>query len=176
MAKCPSCGTEFPDYVAFCGMCGSDMSGKGTQPRQAKSEWRLGIVALTIGIAMMVVLVGFYYLMFLRPTPYQVPTVFGIVRTSTFLSYIWTVTAISGPSALRSEVFVMLRNASMEYVITSERLDLASGTHGFWYEQASPSNFINVGDDFALSKDYAAGTQVSLVNAAGSSQYCVMTV
>jgi len=130
------------------------------------------IVVLMIGL----VSISIYFI----PSP---PYVGGIntihtYKSSTLTTYTWTVTAIGGTNyILKSDVYVQLKgNGSSMFIIATESLTDASGTHGFNYTPAFSGNYLAAGDVFSLSKDYLQGTTIILVPPPAIGQYCVLTV
>jgi len=99
-------------------------------------------------------------------------------KNSTLTTYTWTVTAIGGTNyILKSDVYVQLKgNGSSTFIIATESLTDASGTHGFKYTPAFSGNYLAAGDVFSLSKDYLQGTTIILVPPPATGQYCVLTV
>ena len=74
---------------------------------------------------------------------------------------------------MKSEVYVQLKNTS-SFIILTESLISASGTHGFGYASASQGGYISIGDVFSLSKNYGPGSSITLVTSSGSWQYATM--
>lgn len=104
------------------------------------------------------------------------PPVVGTSRSTTATDWVFTVTAISGGrTILQSDVYVQLKN-STGFVITTEPLLNASGTHGFKYVPGNSDAFLEVGDVFLLSKDYTVGTIIMFVNPTATGQYALITV
>jgi len=110
--------------------------------------------------------------------PPQTTTVFGIVKSSTATKYVFTVTAISGGSpVLKTDVYVLVKNATGSVTISTVQLGTATGTDGFNYTSASSGQYISVGDVFTLDRTlYAVGSTLTLVTASGANQYCIMTI
>jgi ribosomal protein L40E len=175
---CPNCGAMNPCHYAYCGMCGSAMIQPVQQPKPRTSELHYGIIALLIGVSTIIAFNAVFFLTISPPlNNHDTQAVFGIVKGTTADTLTWTITAISGgASVLRSDVYVQLRNASGDYVIATEPMTVASGTHGFNYAAASAGNYISVGDVITLSDDYAVGSVIYLVTAGAVGQYAVLSV
>jgi hypothetical protein len=139
--------------------------------RQAKIK-----ISLVVAIAIIVIVSFLAYVLSLN----QGGPVDGLTmvtnRSTTATDTVFTITAMSSdPPILKSDVYVMVKNAS-GIVINTEPLSVANGTHGFNYLPADTSNHLSVGDVFLLSKNYQQGCTVTLVNQGATGQYCVMTV
>jgi len=108
----------------------------------------------------------------------QTTTVFGISKSSTATKYVFTVTAISGGSpVLKTDVYVLVKNATGSVTISTVQLGTATGTEGFNYTSASGGQYISVGDEFSLDRTmYTVGSTLKLVTANGANTYCVVTV
>jgi len=138
------------------------------------------VVATILLVAITVVLAAVLYIMAagmggLGSTP---PPIIAFTPSHTSTEYTWTLTSIgSGRMVLKTDIFVQLRNES-GFVITTERLDNASGTHGFKYTFSSAPGYeyISAGDVISLDKAYNSGTAITLVNPAGTGQYAVLYV
>jgi len=109
------------------------------------------------------------------PSYYHMTPVIASQKSSDATNWKWQITAIGGGPILKSDVYVQLMNAS-GYVIQTEMLTTASGTHGFSYTPASSVDHVSVGDLFRLSKDYTIGCTMTLVTPGAAGQYCLMTI
>jgi len=127
-------------------------------------------------IALLIIGLIIAYFPWLPPDPGpQLPPIVT-VKSSDINNYIWTVTTIgAGSPILKSDIYVQLKNAS-GYVIQTEGLTTISGTHGFNYVPASSGIYISAGDVFSLSRDYAVGSKIFLVDAPASGYYTILTV
>jgi len=137
------------------------------------------VIATILMVAITVVLAAVLYVMVLGigGPGTTVPAV-GTTKATDANNNTWTISAIGGgASVLKSDVYVQLSNAS-GFVITTELLSLASGTHGFTYSSASGAAglYLQVGDSFKLSKTYTTGCKITLVTAGAAGQYAVLTV
>jgi len=134
------------------------------------------VIATILMVAITVVLAAVLYVLVLNLIiPPVVGSIIGTVPDSEANNHVWRVTALSGEPVLRSDVYVQLKNAS-GFVIQTELLSAAVGTHGFGYQAASAGDYIAVGDVFTLSKTYAQGSTITLVNLGATTQYCVLKV
>ena len=134
------------------------------------------VIATILMVAITVVLAAVLYVMVLTfILPPGGGSVIATVPDSEANNHTWRVTALSGASVLRSDVYVQLKNAS-GFVIQTELLSVAVGTHGFGYQAASTGDYIAVGDVFTLSKAYTQGATITLVNSNAVTQYCVLEV
>ena len=100
---------------------------------------------------------------------------FYTVKGSTATAITWTVISItSGLPLPTSMVYVQIKNAT-GFVTTPTLLADANGHHGFTYMSGGGSPYFSVGDLFSLSKDYTQGSEIYLVNEAGSDRYAILT-
>jgi len=150
----------------------------------AKKKWsRRKKVAITAYSSIVIFLILFSVLLYLL-IPNESPPLPGpylqTAKSSTGTDVIWTVMYVSGGSSiLKSEVYVQVKNASGYFVIATELLGSASGTHGFSYNSITGASGlkISVGDVFNLNKTmYPLGSMIILVTSGSTHQYCVMTV
>jgi len=168
---------ENPIEAMYCLRCGNGLYGQ--IPPKSKSDSKIILIIAIVVIAVVVVPIvmsAILYVMVLGvgPGPQNTATL-STVRGSTALNYTWTITAISGgASVLRSDVYVQLKNSS-SFIIYTESLNSASGTHGFGYMSASYGSYMSIGDVFTLSKNYGPGSSITLVTSSGSWQYAAMT-
>jgi flagellin-like protein len=134
------------------------------------------VIATILMVAITVVLAAVLYVMVLAfiITP-PGGGVIGTVPDSDANNHLWRVTALGSDPILRSDVYVQLKNES-GFVIQTELLSVAVGTHGFGYQAASTGDYVGVGDVFTLSRVYTQGTTITLVTLGATSQYCVLTV
>jgi len=136
------------------------------------------VIATILMVAITVVLAAVLYVMVLglTGTGTNAPPVFGMNVGGDSNNYTWTVTAISGArSVLKSDIYVQLSN-STGFVITTELLSTASGTHGFKYISGSTGDYAGVGDKLSLSRSYGQGTTLNLVTPSGTGQYAALTI
>jgi flagellin-like protein len=138
------------------------------------------VIATILLVAITVVLAAVLYVMVsnmggLGGTP---PPVIAFTPSHNSTDYIWTLTSIgSGRMVLKNDTFVQLKNET-GFIITTERLDIASGSHGFKYTSSSAPGYeyLSAGDVITLDKAYGAGTTITLVNPGATGQYSVLTV
>jgi flagellin-like protein len=138
------------------------------------------VIATILLVAITVVLAAVLFVMVLglvNSNSVSLPVI-GANRGSGPTNYTWTITAFEGGrSVFKSDVYVQLRaNETSTFLIMTEPLSNATGTHGFTYLSATSGNYLGVGDVFSLSKDYTQGTTITLVNSDASGQYCALTV
>jgi len=144
--------------------------------RRKNEEAVSPVIATILMVAITVVLAAVLYVMVLNfIIPHAPGTLIGTAPGSNANDHTWSVIALGSGSVLQSDVYVQLKNAS-GFVIQTELLTTASGTHGFGYQAATSGDYIAVGDVFTLSKAYAQGTTITLVNSDATTQYCVLTV
>jgi hypothetical protein len=127
-------------------------------------------------VAITVVLAAVLYVMvlaFIIPPPQG--GLIGTVPDSDANNHLWRVIAFGSDPVLRSDVYVQLMNAS-GFVIQTELLSSAAGTHGFGYQASTVGDYIAVGDVFSLSRAYDQGTTITLVNLGATTQYCILKV
>jgi flagellin-like protein len=136
------------------------------------------VVATILLVAITVILAAVLYVMAsgMFNTTTSLPVI-GMNRGSGPTDYFWTITTFEGgKSVYKSDVYLQLRvNGTSTFLIMTELLSNASGTHGFKYLSATTGNYLGVGDVFTLSKNYLQGTTITLVNADASGQFCIMT-
>lgn len=138
------------------------------------------VVATILLVAITVVLAALLYVMAsgmggLGGTP---PPVIAFTPSHTSTEYLWTLTSIgSGRMVFKTDVFVQLKNES-GFVITTEPLLSASGTHGFRYTSSGAPGYeyLSAGDVIGLDKAYGPGCFINLVNPAGTGQYAALYV
>lgn len=144
--------------------------------RRKNEEAVSPVIATILMVAITVVLAAVLYVLVMALI--IIPPgggVIGTVSDSDASNHLWRVTALSSNPVLRSDVYVQLKNAS-GFVIQTELLSVAAGTHGFGYQAASTGDYIAVGDVFTLSKTYNQGSTITLVNLGATTQYCVLKV
>jgi flagellin-like protein len=132
------------------------------------------VIATILMVAITVVLAAVLYVMVLAFILPQTGGTIGTFPDTDANNHVWRVTALTG-SILRSDVFVQVKNAS-GFIIQTELLTTAAGTHGFGYQAATTGDYIAVGDTFTLSKAYTQGSSITLVNSDAKLQYCVLEV
>ena len=153
-------------------------------PTVPKKKWsKQKKVAITAYSSIVIFLIFFSVLLYLLtpndltppPGPYLQTT-----KSSTATDTTWTVFYISGGSSiLKSDVYVKVKNASGLFMIATERLGSASGTHGFSYDSTTGASGlkISVGDVFSLNKTmYSLGSTIILFPSDATHAYCVLTV
>lgn len=135
------------------------------------------VIATILLVAITVVLAAVLYVMVLgimNTNSVSLPVI-GTNPSSGPTDYMWAITTFEGgKSVFKSDVYVQLR-ANGTFIMLTEPLINASGTHGFKYIAATNGDYLGVGDVFTLSKDYPVGTTITLVNAEASAHYCVLT-
>jgi len=154
------------------------------EPVAPKKKWsRRKKVAITAYSFIVIFLIGFTFLLYLlTPNDFGPPQgpYLQAAKSSTATDTTWTVVNIAGGSSiLKSEVYVQLKNADGLFVIASELLDSASGTHGFSYDSITGASGlkISVGDVFSLNKTmYLLGSTIILVPPDATHAYCDLTV
>jgi len=153
-----------------------------TVPAKRKMSRRAKIILLTLlAISLIVLALVLYEVVMIyiysQPSgPGAIVPVISVTKSSNATTWTWAITAIGGVgSILKSNVYVQLKNAS-GFIIGNEPLTVASGTHGLNYYSISTGDHIAVGDVFTLSRDYLQGCSITLVTAAASGHYCVLTV
>jgi len=107
----------------------------------------------------------------------SIPPMVSTSKSTDNLNTVWTVVAIAGGShpLLIIDVYVQMQNET-GFIITTEPLLNASGTHGFKYAQASAGDYLGVGDTFSLDKAYTQGCKITLVNPSATVLYGQMIV
>jgi flagellin-like protein len=137
------------------------------------------VIATILMVAITVVLAAVLYVMVLGiGGPGSVTPTIAAIRSTTATSYVYTVTAISGASAIQqTDVAVQLKgNGTSTFLIQTETLANAEGMAGFHYSAAGSGTTISVGDVFTIPKTYAAGTTLTLVTLTASGQYGTWTI
>jgi flagellin-like protein len=137
------------------------------------------VIATILMVALTVVLAAILYVLILSlsGSGTTIPPVFGMNLSGDPDNRLWILTAISGGrTVLKNDVYVQLWNETDGFIILTEPLASASGTHGFKYTAASSGDYISVGDIFALSRNYLTGCKLTLVNPDASGQYSALTV
>lgn len=136
------------------------------------------VIGTILMVSVSVVLAAILYVMstnVVDPSASVTPMV-STSRTTDNTNIVWTVVAIAGSHAvLRTDVYIQLQNES-GFIIQTEPLLNASGTHGFKYTEANSGDYLSVGDMFSLDKAYTTGCKLTLVTPSATSLYGQMTV
>ena len=140
--------------------------------KMSRQSWNL--IASIIVLCLIVIALP---VLFSRPGDGPPEPFISFTESTNSTVYTWTITAIGGNWPLKSDFYVQLKgDGSAVFIIATESLINASGTHGFKYTPASSGIYLAVGDVFSLSKDYSQGTTIALVSAEATSQYYIFTV
>jgi hypothetical protein len=147
-------------------------------PSKRKMSRRSRILAVFIIMFYLILLTSVVLYVYTLPRVPPPETEIHFVKSINSTAYIWTITAIlGGEKPLKSDFYVQLKgNGSGTFIIATESLTHASGTHGFNYVPASSGEYLAAGDVFSLSKDYLQGTTIALVTAGATGQYYILTV
>jgi len=159
------------------------------------------VIATILMVAITVVLAAVLYVMVLGLTPtVGTSATFGTTKTVASGSVRWTVVSVSAGPALKSAVYVQIKDASGTFALTTTAM--TTGTYpctgavapptwvratvgtalnmqGFNYSSSSAASYtyISVGDTFTLdSTMYKTGSTLTLVNSDSTNQYCILTV
>jgi len=145
-------------------------------PAITKRKWSALKKMFVSSIVIVFILIALTVLYIIIPPPYpdMVPPI-PTNKDNSATSTTWTVWSKGLTPILKSDVYVSLWNES-SWVISREPLLIASGTHGFNYASNSTGLYITAGDVFSLSKDYAIGSEISLVTENGMAAYATLTV
>jgi hypothetical protein len=150
-------------------------------PAVPKKNWsRRKKIALTIYSSVVVFLIFLSVFLYLLISIDGVPPPGSYILTtksSNATATTWTVAHVAvGHPLLKSDLSVIIKNASGTFIITLLPLTVVSGTHGFNYTPALGGDYLSVGDVFSLSKDYTVGCTIILVTPNGEGQCAVLTV
>jgi len=138
------------------------------------------VIATILMVAITVVLAAVLYVMVLGLTPtVGTSATFGTTKTIASNQVRWTVVSVSAGPALKSAVYVQIKDDTGTFKLTTTQLSTANGTAGFVYSSSSLASYtyISVGDTFSLnSTTYKTGSTLTLVNSDSTNQYCILTV
>ena len=149
------------------------------------------VIATILMVAITVVLAAVLYVMVLGLTPtVGTSATFGTTKTVASGTTRWTVVSVSAGPALKSAVYVQIKDASGAFRLTTTQMTLAAyplvtpytapnNMAGFNYSSSSAASYtyISVGDTFTLdSTMYKTGSTLTLVNSDSTNQYCILTV
>jgi len=142
--------------------------------RRIPKGWKIvGVIFATVIILM----TAFLYVMN-QGVGSQYPGIVTGISTGKIGTYNyteWTVNDQSQKNILKSDVCVVVRNATGN-VVQGTPLAVVNGTHGFLYVPATNGIYISPGDVFALSTDYKVNSTFGLISLDGTKTYCALTV
>jgi len=118
------------------------------------------IVAIFAVVVILIISIAALYLFSQKTTSTsgQIETTKGSNATA----WTWTVAKTNG-TFLKNDIEILIGNAT-GFPVQNIPLMNVSGSHGFSYVPHDSGKYISIGDVFALSKDYAPGSEIEIMD------------